>query len=84
MHLLIAHVLVEHADDGGRMKIGDVVLHMAESLYVLVQGFAVSLRDHVQVTCLSRSYVAACEGTNKLVAQVRPRSNRIYRQMHQP
>ena len=84
MHLLIAHVLVEHADDGGRMKIGDVVLHMAESLYVPAQAFAVPLRDHMQIACLARSYVATREGTNKLVAQIGPIGDGVYRQMHQP
>ena len=84
MQLAIAHLLLEHADDGGGMNIGDAVLHTVESLYVLAQVFAIPLGDHMQIACLPRSYVAACEGTNKLVAQVGPRGNGIYRQMHQP
>ena len=75
---------MEHADDSGGMNIGDVVLHAAESLYVLAQAFAVPLGDHMQIACLARTYVAVCKGTNKLVAQIRPRRNGIYREVHQP
>ena len=64
------------------MNIGDVVLHTTKSLYVLVQGFAVPLGDHMQIACLARSYMATREGTNKLVAQIGPRGDGVYRRMH--
>ena len=34
-HLAIAHVLMERANHSGRMNIGDVILHLTESLDVL-------------------------------------------------
>ena len=42
-HLAVAHVLMKRADDSDRMNVWDVVPHMAESLYVLAQGFTVLL-----------------------------------------
>ena len=49
-HLAVAHVLMERADHGGGMNIGDVVLHPAESLDVLVQGFPFLLGNDMQIT----------------------------------
>ena len=75
---------MECTDDSGGMNIWDVVLHMAEPLYVLAQGLAVLLGDDMQVTCLARSLVASGKGANELMAQIRPRRNGIHRQVHQP
>ena len=66
------------------MNIWAVVLHTAESLYVLTHGLAILPGDDMQVTCLARSLVASGKGANKLVAQIRPGRDGIYRQVHQP
>ena len=84
MHLAIAHVLMEHTDHVGWMNIGDVVLHPAESLDVLAQVFSFLLGDDVLIARLAMSLMASGEGANKLMAQIRPRTNGIHRQVHQP
>ena len=38
----------------------------------------------MQITGLAMSLVASSEGTNELLAQIRPRRNGIRRQVHQP
>ena len=65
---------MERVDHGGGMNIGDVVLHPAESLDVLVQGLPFLLGNDMQITGLAMSLVASCEGANELMAQIRPRS----------
>ena len=39
-HLVVAHILMECTDHGGRMNIWDVILHSAEPLDVLAQVFS--------------------------------------------
>ena len=51
------------------MDIWDVVLYVAESLYVLTQGLSFLLGKQVKVTLLAMRLVAACEGTDKLMAR---------------
>ena len=75
---------MERADHSGRMNVGDVVLHPAESLDVLAQGFPFLLGNDMQITGPAMSLVASCEGANELMAQIRPRRNGIRRQVHQP
>ena len=38
----------------------------------------------MQITGLAMSLVASSEGTNELMAQIRPKRNGIHRQVHQP
>ena len=59
---------MERADDRGRVDIWDVVLYTAESLNVLVQGLSFLLGEQMKVTLLAMRLVAACEGTDKLMA----------------
>ena len=73
---------MERANHGGGMNIGDVVLHPAEPLYVLAQGFTFLLGDDMQIACLTMSLVASGKGANELMAQVRPRRNGICWQVH--
>ena len=80
MHLAVAHILMECADNSGGMNIWDVT---AEPLYVLAQVFTFFLGDDVQIACLAMSLVASSEGTDELMAQIRPRRNGIRRQVHQ-
>ena len=72
------------ADNGGGMNVRDIVLDAAEPLDILAQGLALLLRDDMQITLLARSLMAASEGTDKLMAQVGPRIDRILGQVHQP
>ena len=75
---------MEHTDHGGGMNIGDVVLHPAEPLDVLAQGFPFLLGNDMQITGLAMSLVAYCKGANELMAQILPGRNGIHRQVHQP
>ena len=59
---------MERADYRGRLDVWDVVLYVAESLYVLAQGFSFLLGEQVKVTLLAMGLVAACEGADKLMA----------------
>ena len=75
---------MKRADYRGRVDVWDVVLYVAESLYVLVQGLSFLLGEQVKVTLLARRLVAACEGADKLMAQVSPGGYGVVRQMHEP
>ena len=75
---------MERADYHGRVDVWDVVLYVAESLYVLVQGLSFLLGEQVKVTLLARRFVAACEGADKLMAQVSPGGYEVVRQVHEP
>ena len=44
------------------------MLYAAESLNVLVQGLSFLLGEQMKVTLLAMRLVAACEGTDKLMA----------------
>ena len=63
---------MERANHRGRVDVWDVVLHTTESLNVLAQGLSFLLGEQVKVTLLARRLVAACEGADKLMAQIRP------------
>jgi hypothetical protein len=63
---------MKRADNRGRVDIRDVVLYTAEPLDVLAQGLSFLLGDVVKVTLLAMRLMAASEGANKLMAQVRP------------
>ena len=60
---------MEHANYHGRVDIWDVVLHAAESLNVLAQGLSFLLGEQMKIALLAMGLVAACEGTDKLMAQ---------------
>ena len=75
---------MERADDRGRVNIWDVVLYTAESLNVLAQGLSFLLGEQMKIALLSMGLVAACEGTDKLMAQIRPRRDGIHWHVHQP
>ena len=83
-HLAVTHILMECADHGGRMNIWDVVLHLAEPLYLLAQVFTFLLGNDMQITRLAMTLMASSKGANKLMTQIRPRRNGIRRQVHQP
>lgn len=78
------HVLMERADNRGRVDVWDVALHLAESLYVLAQGFSFFLGEQMKIALLAMGFVASCEGADKLMAQVRPRRDGVVRQVHEP
>ena len=59
---------MERADDRGRVDIWDVVLYTAESLNVLAQGLSFLLGEQMKIALLSMRLVAACKGTDKLMA----------------
>ena len=63
---------MERADYRGKVDIWDVVLHAAESLNVLAQGLSFLLGEQMKITLLSMRLVSACEGADKLMAQIRP------------
>ena len=69
-HLAVTHVLMERADDGGRVNIRDIVLYLAEPLNILAETLASLLGNDVQVARLPMGLVASSKGTNKLVAQI--------------
>ena len=75
---------MERADDGGRVNIRDIVLYPAETLYILAETLASLLGNDVQVARLAMGLVASSKGAHKLMAQIRPGGNRVYRQVHQP
>ena len=60
---------MERADHRGRVDVWDVALHLAESLYELVQGFSFLLGEQMKIAFLAMGFVAACEGANKLMAK---------------
>ena len=75
---------MERADYGGRVNIRDIVLYLAEPLYILAQTLTSLLGNDVQVACLAMGLVTSNKGAHKLMAQIRPGGNRVYRQVHQP
>ena len=74
---------MERADHRGRVDSWDVMLYAAESLYVLAQGLSFLLGEQVKVTLLAMRLVAACEGADKLMAQISPRGYGVVRQVHE-
>ena len=75
---------MERADYRGRVDIWDVVLYAAESLNVLAQGLSFLLGEQMKITLLAMRLVSACEGADKLMAQICPRRNGVVRQVHEP
>ena len=75
---------MERADYRGRVDIWDVVLYAAESLNVLVQGLSFLLGEQMKIALLAMWLVAACEGANKLMAQIGLGGYGIVRQVHEP
>src|SRR3954470_21817320 len=75
---------MERADDRDRVDIGDVVVHMAESLNELAQRFSLLLNEQMKVARLAMGFVAAREGANKLMAQIWPGGYGAVRQVHEP
>src|SRR4051812_28798310 len=75
---------MERADDRGRVDIGDVVVHTAESLNELALRFSLLLDEQMKVAHLAMGFVAARQGANKLMAQVCPGGYGVVRQVHEP
>ena len=75
---------MECADHRGRVDVWDVVLYAAESLNVLAQGFSFLLGEQMKIALLAMGLVAACEGADKLMAQISPRGYGVVRQVHEP
>jgi hypothetical protein len=63
---------MERADNRGRVDIWDVVLDAAEPLDVIAQILSFLLGNEVKITLLAMRLMAAGEGANKLMAQIRP------------
>src|SRR3954462_13557523 len=78
------HVLMERADNRGRVDVWDVVVHAAESLDELAQGFPFLLDEQMKVARLAMGFVAAWKGANKLMAQVCPGGYGVIRHVHEP
>jgi len=72
VHLVVTHVLMERADDGGRVNIRDIVLYPVEPLYILAETLASLLGNDVQVARFAIVLVASSKGAHKLMAQIRP------------
>ena len=60
------------------------MLHTAESLNVLAQGLSFLLGEQMKITLLAMRLVSACEGADKLMAQISPRGYGVVRQVHEP
>ena len=75
---------MERADHRGRVDVWDVVLNTAESLNVLAQGLSFLLGEHMKITLLAMRLVSACEGADKLMAQISPRGYGVVRQVPEP
>ena len=75
---------MERADDRGGVDVWDVALHLAESLNVLAQRLSFLLGKQMQIALLAMRLVSACEGTNKLMAQISLRGYGVVRQVHEP
>ena len=75
---------MECADYRGRVDVWDVVLHATESPNVLAQGLSFLLGEQMKITLLAMRLVSACEGADKLMAQVRRRRDGVVRQVHEP
>src|SRR4051812_16927058 len=78
------HVLMEHADDRGRVDIRDIVVYTAESLNKLEQGLSFLLDEQMKIARLAMGFVAACKGADKLMAQVCPGGYGVVWQVHEP
>ena len=61
---------MERADHRSRVDLWDVVRHATESLNVLAQGLSFLLGEQMKVTLLAMRLVSACEGADKLMAQI--------------
>ena len=59
---------MERANYRSRVDIWDVVLYTAESLNVLAQGLSFLLGEQMKIALLAMRLVAACKGTDKLMA----------------
>ena len=70
---------MERTDHRGRVDVWDVVLYTAESLNVLAQGLSFLLGEQMKITLLAMRLVSACEGADKLMAQVHPRRDGVIR-----
>ena len=75
---------MERADYRGRVDVWDVVLYVAESLYVLAQGLSFLLGEQAKITLQAVGFVAAYGSANKLMAQICPGRNGVVRQVHEP
>ena len=63
---------MKRADNRGRVDVGNVVLDAAKSLDVFAQGLSLLPGKDVEIALLAVRFVAAREGADKLVAQIRP------------
>src|SRR6266542_2249882 len=86
---LLRHLAVPHASPKGYADrlagdLGDRVPALAEALDVFAEGLSLALLHLVEVILLSRSSRRALEVGDKLVAQVFPRADRGFREVHQP
>ena len=81
---MVAHIRVECGNNSCGMDVGDVVVHMAELLYVLAEVLSIPLGDHLQIARLTRELVATLVSANEMMAQIRPRRDGTLRQVHQP
>ena len=75
---------MERADDSSRVNIRDIVLYSAKPLNVHAETLAPLLGNDMQVACLAMGLVTSSKGAHKLMAQIRPGGNGVYRQVHQP
>ena len=75
---------MERVDHRGRVDVWDVMLHTTESLDVLAQGLSFLLGEQMKITLLAMRLVSACEGTDKLMAQISPRGYGVVWQVHEP
>ena len=60
------------------------MLYTAEYLNVLAQGFSFLLGKQMKIALLAMWLVAACKGTDKLMAQISLRRYGVVRQVHEP
>src|SRR6266508_1618316 len=86
---LLRHLAVPHASPKGyadrlARDLSDRIPALAEVLDVFAEALSLALLHLVEVIPLSRSSRRALEVGDKLVAQVFPRADRGFREVHQP
>src|SRR6266540_2036245 len=86
---LLRHLAVPHASPKGYVDrlardLSDRIPALAEALNVFAEGLSLALLHLVEVILLSLSCRCALEVGDKLVAQVFPRADRGFREVHQP
>ena len=74
---MVAYVGLEHTYHNCQVDVWNISVDSTEPLHVLPQSLSFLLREELQVTGPPWFLMAACEGANKLMAQVSPGRNGV-------